>query len=637
MALVDPASLAPEIHVPAFRLNGQTMTARLSQLVIDGEIESTVEGASTLTLNVQEQDRELRKMIARGLFTVPVIKGKRRTPARPILPAFREGTKMKALGLDWELVHFDKVGDGWTFVFEDARVAGLRRLDKPRKVARDKVTRAQFIKSITAQELKRPKIQFVCPELKKEQPIANSRDRKKETDRQDERERGINPRQNLKIRGADATPAQLRMAERHLDTVAAFKGPEAVALATCMIGINETGFVNKPFSSDGLSRGVMQLLNSIAARKGIDNMDPERVVRFWLEEGAASNPGALGYYRANPGATPAKIAQVVWGGTGFPLSTWTQWADEARALVDAYGGSEGSFTRVREKKYEFSRGRPGGPAGEDSWEAGLRMAEEVGWRLFMVRDKLYYISEEDLISSKVRAVLREGERGVETIDYNVDAGHAIDQATVTARSRLWLVPPGAVVQVAEQGPASGRWLVSTVRRGIFDTSTTIELRRNRALLPEKAEPAPETVQRTIRGKLGREEGESGGIYDKFYDELVRISGLNLPYTWGGGHNSAFAPSAGGGYDCSGYISAGAHAAGILDSPLTSGLFMSWGEPGVGKHFTIWCNEGHVFAELYGRDWQRADTSAQGSGGNGPHVRSNHRDHGGFTPRHWPGN
>ena len=53
-----------------------------------------------------------------------------------------------------------------------------------------------------------------------------------------------------------------------------------------------------------------------------------------------------------------------------------------------------------------------------------------------------------------------------------------------------------------------------------------------------------------------------------------------PYVWGGGHGGAS-----GGYDCSGSISYALAAGGLLDSPLASTGFMSWGEagPGVAHH------------------------------------------------------
>jgi cell wall-associated NlpC family hydrolase len=100
----------------------------------------------------------------------------------------------------------------------------------------------------------------------------------------------------------------------------------------------------------------------------------------------------------------------------------------------------------------------------------------------------------------------------------------------------------------------------------------------------------------------------------------------LPYRYGGGHGS-FNDS---GYDCSGSVSYVLHGAGLLSSPLDSTAFMSYGEPGPGKHITIYANSGHVFMTIDGR---RYDT---GYGGHGNRWASGSRPTSGFVVRHPPG-
>ena len=79
-----------------------------------------------------------------------------------------------------------------------------------------------------------------------------------------------------------------------------------------------------------------------------------------------------------------------------------------------------------------------------------------------------------------------------------------------------------------------------------------------------------------------------------------------PYKWGGGHG-AWEDD---GYDCSGSVSFALAGAGLLDSPLTSGGFLSFGEPGEGKWITIWTNPGHMFMMVAGL---RFDTSGANGG------------------------
>ncbi|MEA2456305.1 MAG: hypothetical protein QOI45_2567 [Thermoleophilaceae bacterium] len=75
-----------------------------------------------------------------------------------------------------------------------------------------------------------------------------------------------------------------------------------------------------------------------------------------------------------------------------------------------------------------------------------------------------------------------------------------------------------------------------------------------------------------------------------------------PYRYGGGHGR-WRDS---GYDCSGSVSYALHGAGLLDSPLDSTGFMSWGEAGKGKWVTIYANAGHAYMVVNGR---RFDTSS----------------------------
>ena len=80
-----------------------------------------------------------------------------------------------------------------------------------------------------------------------------------------------------------------------------------------------------------------------------------------------------------------------------------------------------------------------------------------------------------------------------------------------------------------------------------------------------------------------------------------------PYLWGGGHG-AWQDD---GYDCSGSVSFALAGAGLLEAPLNSTGFMSWGEEGEGEWVTIYANHGHMFMTVAGI---RFDTSGRGSRG-----------------------
>jgi len=101
----------------------------------------------------------------------------------------------------------------------------------------------------------------------------------------------------------------------------------------------------------------------------------------------------------------------------------------------------------------------------------------------------------------------------------------------------------------------------------------------------------------------------------------------LPYIYGGGHASFQAS----GYDCSGSVSYALAAAGLVSSPMVSGQFETWGDPGPGKWITVYANADHVWMTVAG--W-RFDTVAQASSGTRWAQGGGEFD--GFIVRHPPG-
>jgi peptidoglycan hydrolase-like protein with peptidoglycan-binding domain len=127
---------------------------------------------------------------------------------------------------------------------------------------------------------------------------------------------------------------------------------------------------------------------------------------------------------------------------------------------------------------------------------------------------------------------------------------------------------------------------------------------------------------------GGERGNRGGADGKIAAMIAAGNRIaSTPYVYGGGHGS-FESS---GYDCSGSVSYVLHAAGLLDSPLASGGFMNWGEPGPGKRVTIYANPGHAYMVIDGR---RFDTSGMSSSGS--RWQPNDRSSAGYVAVHPPG-
>ena len=104
----------------------------------------------------------------------------------------------------------------------------------------------------------------------------------------------------------------------------------------------------------------------------------------------------------------------------------------------------------------------------------------------------------------------------------------------------------------------------------------------------------------------------------------------LPYRFGGGHGT-FEDNA---YDCSGSLSFVFAAAGLLNTTVTSGQLMSWGDPGPGKWITVFAAPGHTFMYVAGLRFDTVSLAETGSrwsnrAANEPDLRA-------FVARHPPG-
>jgi 3D (Asp-Asp-Asp) domain-containing protein len=95
----------------------------------------------------------------------------------------------------------------------------------------------------------------------------------------------------------------------------------------------------------------------------------------------------------------------------------------------------------------------------------------------------------------------------------------------------------------------------------------------------------------------------------------------LPYLWGGGHETFDLAADQAGVDCSGATSYLLHAAGLLDTPLTSTDLESWGQPGPGRWITVYANSAHTWIVVAGIAMDTAEYGgAPVPAGSGPRWR-----------------
>jgi hypothetical protein len=557
-----------------------------------------------------------------------------------------DGVAFRLVGVSYQHQAFEL-----TLTFEDQIVYLLRRKRGERRASRAKVTRAQFILSLV-REVKLVKPPFVCPDLTVKQivdkPTGDSGLTSNPTGSgTQDPGGGFPPGAKVTVKNRPASSKQRRVMDGVLQEAARL-GASGDVMAACLACATQESVMGEQTGQTGNDDvGIFQQgRNWLPAAH---TSDPGLATNAFLLSGTpqakdhGQAPGWLkkhGSLKAMPGGFEAAIKSVQGSIGGY-----APWEKEARAAVKAWGGPSGGGDGAGSDSgssyvasYQFAR-----EADEDSWTAIQRLADEVGWRCFVVGQAVYYMSEPQLFQRRPRYELRPDSPAILDLSYDVDWGKPVSEATLTVSLDHWGAPPGAVMLLSNFGPPDGRWLVTAVRRDWFQPTAEVTLKQ-----PSKAklEPAPERQSRsdaaTSSSGVGASESTNGSAAGRLYEACKAISDKGYLYVWGGGHAKAGTPT-GGGYDCSGSCCAalahaglGYHVGGPVD---TSGVMASKGIAGRGDGATINANGSHVWIEFHlpGKAGWRFDTSPHGSGDRGPRLRSKPRtDQSRFTQRHFKG-
>lgn len=372
---------------------------RFDRNVIDGELERTVDGASTLTLTVHDPRRVF-------------LHSKVLDWEAEIGPGGEAqiAVDLRFDGVDWRLVKCEKAGNDLTLTFEDAIVAKLRLVTTPKKATRGKVTRAEFAHSLVSDA---GAIPFYSPDEHLTVAIEPvKKKKKKKEDPDDIADPGMNLRQSLRMRdvGGVTYPAevsQVRLAQKVLDVADSLKAPRKAALALIEAGMVESQLRNLAHG-DSTSTGFLQVLESTAKGLNLNPRDVEDVAYIFLTKGFRTDPtlgggGAIGIARRWPAVSAGAIAQACQG-SAYP-DRYDAMQKQANEFLDAYygDGAHGSVEsdRAVEKKlpYQFTRGGEDGEI-ENSWDALQRLAEEVHWRCFVTKGTVYFVSDDTLLRAK---------------------------------------------------------------------------------------------------------------------------------------------------------------------------------------------------------------------------------------------
>lgn len=503
-----------------------TMSADLSEITSQIGMRRTMEGGSTLTLELSDPNDSLIES-----------------------PLISSAWTMRVGELSFETVQRTRNSwESWTVTLEDEMVMALKAETAVRHAERGKLTRAQFAQMVAQRALDRVGGTFFCPELRKRQREAKPE--QTDTTTADERKRsrspGINTSQKLKIKGVEATPAQLRQVDRALRAAATTPSNERSNIAMLCGGIGESGFEPIMNTAGSPYGGVFQG----KVRGGPwDINDTEGMAKcFQLGGKGFQGGGAIALTKAHPDWGPGRIAVTVEGsGSNFPNAQaaehhYGQYEPEAKALWAAFGGGTGTAAGTGEQeveKYTFRQGEPGKPA--RAWDTLGTLADEVQWRRWAVGVVLFFMAEEDLIRSRPRGVIamrrdQEGLTAPPSVD--LDDGKPNDTIQVPWIAPLWDAPPGTVVLIERSGKMDGRWIVSELDRpDLRDPDVTVTLKRPDIARPE---PAPELKPRTSPTSTRSSGGAGGltsvtpsgafqgtkGVFDQYIHPFMRKQGLS---------------------------------------------------------------------------------------------------------------
>ena len=288
--------------------------------------------------------------------------------------------------------------------------------------------------------------------------------------------------EDLTIKGVAADPEQKRNMEVVIDTASGVDGAgNRSVLAAIVAVIQESACKNLDYG-DRDSKGILQVRDSTAGPAGIDNKNIEECVEYFMEKGFWGKGGAIAVARNNPSMNAGDIAQQVQG-SGVP-DAYKKWLSEGKEWLEAYtggfltGGTNGSYR----KSFQYER-----EENENNWDCIQRLAGDVEWRAFMNGKAFYYMSETLLFQRRTRYTIRAGDPALIDLEYDMDWGKPVNEATLTVALERWGAPPGAVIKLDGFGPPDGRWLIIECERDWFQPFAIIQLRQ-----PQKPEPEKDT-------------------------------------------------------------------------------------------------------------------------------------------------
>jgi hypothetical protein len=437
------------------------------------------------------------------------------------------------------LVSVEKRNHDFVLTFEDFVVWLLRsypRAGEPHNGFRvanaTKTKRVEFAQRLI-EDVKERRIDFIAQGLIVSKPVTSKSARQPDRDAKKERQPGFAPNIRLTVKSSLASPEQVANAGIILDVGRSLNVSRAELVISIMVAIQESTMRNLPMGKPGdfnyLSKdpnknpvGVFQQIKAYGWPASRDVATDAHA--FFA--GAGGNQGLHSLWlgsSTHPTTSDAygRAGDLVQG-SGNPHA-YEPWRTEAERFVTSYGVGGGDAADDKQTLIDnltlppaddpsdttnmFVRGSVVTKNGrkffvrEDNWKCLGRLADEVNWRRYAVSGAVYFISEPYLFQSAPRMRISEASEGVDWINGKYDAEQRNATLTVECRLDLWEAPPGSTVEIFSESVFSGRWLVATIRRGLFSSAATITLKKPRPVLPESQAPEHPQTDQTPTFKL----------------------------------------------------------------------------------------------------------------------------------------
>lgn len=489
----------PDIELESFVLrpakNKSLGTLDIHDAITDARLERTIEGEFSLAVDCTDPEKVI---LNHPMFTLGG-------------DAKLDAIDVRVDDVWFRLSAMTRQGTTTTLTFDHRSIIYLRAHKGPLKVSRNKSTRAEFVLRLI-REVKKTHIPFYSPDLHKKQPIADPEVQAAH----DSHKQRVSHTTDIKVDNVKANHEQLANIETCLDIATSEGATELAVKGMLVAGMGESNFLSDSTNPKSGASGVFQFLPSTAKANHVGLFDVEGQCRVILKGGIGIGLGGfIKGAKDNPHMSAGELAAKVEVSDGA-ASYYNEFSDEADAIIKAYGGVHASTSRVIDKQYAFQRGTLTEP--RNSWETILDLASggdgtgsgggnsDLGWRAFFDRNTLIFMSEEDLFKAPPVATITSDAPEVISVDWTWDNEQTDAEITVTLFAHRWSFPPGAAVILENEGVATGKWLVASTTRSLFDTQAEITLRQP---LPERPEPAHETSEQS--SDSGSSSGKTGDV------------------------------------------------------------------------------------------------------------------------------